>query len=130
MPADSYLLQIQEYVAPAATPSPAPTQPPKPTDETKPTTSTNTADSANANTNATTTTNTSESVLKWYDVEVVKGTQFTVTAYQVPVEEPVPTADQQNVNYTNCRFVHVHILYVADRMCISCMPYRMHDTAN
>lgn len=29
-----------------------------------------------------------EQALKWYDVDVVKGTQFTVTAYQVPIEDP------------------------------------------
>ena len=25
---------------------------------------------------------------QWYDIDVVKGTQYTVTGYQVPIEDP------------------------------------------
>jgi host cell factor len=63
--ADNYLLQVQEYVS-----SPAPANPPPPAvkseENPKP----------------------SEPPSKWYDVDVIKGTQYTVTAYQVPMEDP------------------------------------------
>lgn len=73
-PADSYLLQIQEYSAP----------PPQP----KPTTEGMAvkADAEGSVSNgATPTAPPPDPTPQWYDVDVVKGTQFTVTAYQVPV---------------------------------------------
>lgn len=60
--ADNYLLQVQEYTAPST---------PK-TDDAK---------SISSQVP-------SPEQTKWYDVDVVKGTQYTVTAYQVPVEDP------------------------------------------
>ena len=64
--ADSYLLQVQEYVPPQPKPAIDPTK-------------------TDASTNgATPTPPQPDPTPQWYDVDVVKGTQFTVTAYQVP----------------------------------------------
>lgn len=59
--ADSYLLQVQEY---SGTPSPNAKQPGE---------------------NEATPNSTPEP--RWHDVDIMKATQHTVTAYQVPVEE-------------------------------------------
>lgn len=72
--ADNYLLQVQEYSSSSSTTPTAP-QPPKTTEDAKP-----------AAAPPTTAPPTEQS--KWYDVDVIKGTQYVVTAYQVPVEDP------------------------------------------
>ena len=84
--ADSYLLQIQEYVSTQVTSNSN-----KP-DETKPTNSTQ-------NEGNTPLPQPIEIIPKWFDVDIVKGTQFTVTAYQMPTE-----AIQSNVSFS-CLYV-------------------------
>ena len=71
--ADNYLLQIQEY----STATPATTTPSKPDEAPK------------------TVPTSPEQAPKWFDVDVVKGTQYTVTAYQVPVEDPTKVHAQK-----------------------------------
>ncbi len=46
--------------------------------------------------------------MKWYDVDIVKGTQYTVTAYQVPIEEPTVSPTEE----TNATTVKVRLLCV------------------
>ncbi|XP_003383692.1 PREDICTED: host cell factor 1-like [Amphimedon queenslandica] len=77
--ADNYLLQVQEYSSSSST-TPTATQPPK-GEETKPgapPTAPPPAAPAPAPAEQS----------KWYDVDVIKGTQYVVTAYQVSVEDP------------------------------------------
>ncbi len=91
--ADSYLLQIQEYVAPSATAAPS-----KPAEETKPANGM-TGEGATP-TPAPSVATPPETVLKWYDVEIVKGTQFTVTAYNVATEEMEPNVMSNTITCT------------------------------
>lgn len=80
--ADSYLLQIQEYVSTQVTSNS------NKTDETKPTNSTQTEGN-------TPLPQPIDIIPKWFDVDIVKGTQFTVTAYQVPTEAIQSNPEQQ-----------------------------------
>ena len=61
---------------------------PKPAEETKP------ANGTTASEGSAPAAPPTENVQKWYDVDVVKGTQFTVTAYQVPNEDAESNVSQ------------------------------------
>lgn len=83
--ADNYLLQIQPYHLAAA--AAASTALSKPKTEGTAIKATDQSDAANVVAPAT---GQKEAVPQWYDVNLVKGTQFTVTGYSVPVDTPTP----------------------------------------
>lgn len=83
LPADTYLLQIQPYNFSGTTQKP----------KTEGATIKADSDQSDAGNVVAPATGQKEAVPQWYDVDVVKGTQFTVTGYNVPAETP-PTAPQ------------------------------------
>ena len=80
-PADTYLLQIQPYNFSGSAQKP----------KTEGTTIKADADQSEAGNVVAPATGQKEAVPQWYDVEVVKGTQFTVTGYNIPSETPPTT---------------------------------------
>ena len=92
--ADSYLLQVQPYELTSV--------PQKP--KTEGAAIKADGDQSSAGNTVTPATGQKEAVPHWYDVDQVKGTQFTVTGYSVPVD--MPTDGEQvgsvyNVNTCN-----------------------------
>ena len=83
LPADTYLLQIQPYNFSGTTQKP----------KTEGATIKADSDQSDAGNVVAPATGQKEAVPQWYDVDVVKGTQFTVTGYNVPAETP-PAAPQ------------------------------------
>ena len=45
---------------------------------------------------------------QWYDIDVVKGTQYTVTGYQVPIRDP--GGEEGGVNSLSCSRVLGYLL--------------------
>ena len=75
-PADCYLLQIQQYST-----SPAPQKPKTDGAAIK-------ADTGQSDSGVVApATGQKEAIPQWYDIDVVKTTQYTVNGYQVPVED-------------------------------------------
>ena len=81
--ADTYLLQIQPYNFSGSTQKP----------KTEGATIKADSDQSDAGNVVAPATGQKEAVPQWYDVDVVKGTQFTVTGYNVATETP-PTPAQ------------------------------------
>ena len=82
--ADNYLLQIQPY---NFTSSKAKVEP-KPDPTTKP-------ESDDSPSTVAPATGQKEAVPQWYDVDVVRGTQYTVSGYNVKVETPTDQGQQE-----------------------------------
>lgn len=83
LPADTYLLQIQPYNFSGSAQKP----------KTEGATIKADSDQSDAGNVVAPATGQKEAVPQWYDVDVVKGTQFTVTGYNVATETP-PTPAQ------------------------------------
>ena len=77
-PADCYLLQIQQYNVVSSALKPK-------TEGAAIKADANQSDDSNMVAPAT---GQKEAPPQWYDIDVVKGTQYTVTGYQVPIEDP------------------------------------------
>lgn len=82
-PADTYLLQIQPYNFSGTTQKP----------KTEGTTIKADPDQSDTSNVVAPATGQKEAVPQWYDVDIVKGTQFTVTGYNIASDTP-PTAGQ------------------------------------
>ena len=78
LPADCYLLQIQQYNVVSSALKPK-------TEGAAIKADANQSDDSNMVAPAT---GQKEAPPQWYDIDVVKGTQYTVTGYQVPFEDP------------------------------------------
>ena len=76
--ADCYLLQIQQYNVTTSTLKP----------KTEGAAIKADADQSEASSVVAPATGQKEAPPQWYDIDVAKGTQYTVTGYQVPVEDP------------------------------------------
>ena len=94
--ADTYLLQIQPYNFSGSTQKP----------KTEGATIKADADQSDAGNVVAPATGQKEAVPQWYDVDVVKGTQFTVTGYNVATETPPTPAQATPTTAANGQEVH------------------------